>query len=309
MMQITGTFLDEITYDIPPHNWGPEEWREEFRTMADAGLDTLVVIRSGLRDMACFPSETLGIRDVPDLLRFFLDEAERHNMSLFIGSYDSGTLSYEWTNWRHDWEINRRFVEEIESRYNGHPAFTGWYMANETVQPSRNAAELYTRIPARMKELSPDRPVLISPGYPSYVSRDDSAEIRHAKFLDGWDAILRQAGAVDICAFQDGSCAYANDSDQTFELERYLAETQQLCRAHDVRLWQNIETFSWKFPIKFPVIDWRYLQRKMRIAETYAEKLITFEFSHFLSPNSIFPSAQHLYRRYREQILDGKPFE
>ena len=309
MMPISGTFLDEITYDIPPHNWGPEEWREEFRTMAEAGIDTLIVIRSGLRDMAVFPSETLGVRDVPDLLQFFLNEAHRNRLQLFIGSYDSGTLDYRWTNWRHDLEVNLPFVEEIERRYGGHPAFAGWYMANETVQPSRNAEELYARVTARMKELSPKRPVLISPGYPSYVNRRDSAAVRHAKFIDGWDAILHRAEAVDICAFQDGSCAYANDDDQTFELDRYLDETRQLCQTHGVRLWQNIETFSWKFPIKFPVIDWRYLQRKMRIAEKHAEKLITFEFSHFMSPNSIFPSARHLYRRYREQILDGKPFE
>lgn len=309
MLPITGTFLDEITYDIPPHNWGPEEWRKEFRTMAESGLDTLVIIRSGLRDMACFPSETLGITDVPDLVKFFLDEAQRHKMRLFIGSYDSGTLAYQWENWRHDWEINKRFVREIEQRYGGHPAFHGWYMANETVQPSRNAAELYGRVTDLIKELAPERPVLISPGYPSYVSINESAQIRHAKFRDGWDMVLRRAKAVDICAFQDGSCSYGNDNDHTFELDRYLAETKALCDTHGIRLWQNIETFSWKFPIKFPVIDWRYLRRKMAIAEKYAEKLITFEFSHFMSPNSIFPSARFLHKRYQDQILAGKPFE
>ena len=31
-----------------------------------------------------------------------------------------------------------------------------------------------------------------------------------------------------------------------------------------------------------------------------AEKLVTFEFSHFMSPNSIYPAAHGLYERYRE---------
>jgi hypothetical protein len=37
-----------------------------------------------------------------------------------------------------------------------------------------------------------------------------------------------------------------------------------------------------------------------RAAEIGAEKLITFEFSHFMSPHSIYPAAHGLYRRYRE---------
>ncbi len=28
MLGITGTFLDEITYDIPSANWGAREWME-----------------------------------------------------------------------------------------------------------------------------------------------------------------------------------------------------------------------------------------------------------------------------------------
>ena len=32
----------------------------------------------------------------------------------------------------------------------------------------------------------------------------------------------------------------------------------------------------------------------------YAEKIITFEFSHFLSPQSIYPSARNLNRLYKD---------
>jgi hypothetical protein len=54
-------------------------------------------------------------------------------------------------------------------------------------------------------------------------------------------------------------------------------------------------------PIKFPPLDIRKLRYKIeRAAEIGAEKLVTFEFSHFMSPNSIYPAAPGLYRRYRE---------
>ena len=30
-LQITGTFLDEISHDIPHQNWGPKEWDQDFQ--------------------------------------------------------------------------------------------------------------------------------------------------------------------------------------------------------------------------------------------------------------------------------------
>jgi len=49
MLRITGTFLDEITYDIPSNNWGRAEWERDFRVMKDIGIDTVILIRAGLR--------------------------------------------------------------------------------------------------------------------------------------------------------------------------------------------------------------------------------------------------------------------
>ena len=37
-MLITGTFLDEISHDIPHQNWGPEEWERDFVHMKNAGI-------------------------------------------------------------------------------------------------------------------------------------------------------------------------------------------------------------------------------------------------------------------------------
>jgi hypothetical protein len=304
---ITGTFLDEITYDIPSQNWGLDEWRTEFDTMKDAGIDTVIIIRSGLRDMAAFPSETLGIKDVPDLALLFLDEAQRCGMNLYFGCYDTGTLGFEWTNWRADWEINEKFIREIHQRYGQHPAFHGWYSAPETVKAcTEGAHEIYRRYTELMKELAP-KPVLISPGYPSYIYKDDTLQDRHRKFVEEWHSVLSQAPSIDIVAFQDGSCCYGNDYDQNFEAEDYLRETAALCKEFNLTLWHNIETFSWKFPIKFPTVDWRYLKRKIEVASPYVEKLITFEFSHFLSPNSMYPASRNLYKRYREEILGDRP--
>ena len=78
---------------------------------------------------------------------------------------------------------------------------------------------------------------------------------------------------------------------------------KRLAERHGLRCWTNVETFDRDMPIKFPPIKWEKLLLKLQAArEAGAEKAITFEFSHFLSPNSCYPQAGHLYRRYREHF-------
>ena len=48
-LRITGTFLDEISHDIPHQNWGLAEWDADFRNMQAIGIDTVIMIRSGYR--------------------------------------------------------------------------------------------------------------------------------------------------------------------------------------------------------------------------------------------------------------------
>ena len=59
MLKITGTFLDEISWDIPHHNWGVKEWDRDFRSMKDIGIDTVIMIRCGLRKYLTYPSQVL----------------------------------------------------------------------------------------------------------------------------------------------------------------------------------------------------------------------------------------------------------
>ena len=48
-LKITGTFLDEISHDIPHQNWGEKEWDLDFQHMKNIGIDTVIMIRSGYR--------------------------------------------------------------------------------------------------------------------------------------------------------------------------------------------------------------------------------------------------------------------
>ena len=70
---------------------------------------------------------------------------------------------------------------------------------------------------------------------------------------------------------------------------------------HGLRCWSNVESFDRDMPIQFPPTDIRKLLYKAEQASAAGvEKLVTFEFSHFMSPNSTFPAARQLYKRYQE---------
>ena len=70
-----------------------------------------------------------------------------------------------------------------------------------------------------------------------------------------------------------------------------------------MRAWSNVESFDRDMPFNFPPIDWRKLWWKMTAAEAAGvEKLITFEFSHFMSPQSSWPAAHQLFQRYCEHL-------
>ena len=52
MMRLTGTFLDEISFDIPHHNWGPEEWDKDFRAMKAMGIKRVILIRCANKNLS-----------------------------------------------------------------------------------------------------------------------------------------------------------------------------------------------------------------------------------------------------------------
>jgi hypothetical protein len=114
-----------------------------------------------------------------------------------------------------------------------------------------------------------------------------------------WEQVFsRIEGLVDIVAFQDGQVHY-------HELPDYLNVNSKLAQKYGLTCWSNVETFDRDMPIKFPPIGWPKLRFKLETARaSQVDKLITFEFSHFLSPNSIYPAAQHLNKRYLEWLKE-----
>ncbi len=294
-MRITGTFLDEISHDIPHQNWGREEWKKDFMAMKAIGIDTVILIRCGHKRWMTFPSPTLiargGFTPPVDLVEMFLDLADELDMKFYFGTYDSGCF---WHNGEYDKEIevNLPVVEEAWKRYGHHKSFAGWYLSLEISRRKAHVVDIYRRLSQTCKELSGDKPVLISPFITGIKQNDSGTLEEHER---EWDNILDALnGTIDIMAFQDGHCGFD-------ELAGYLEINSRLARKHGITCWSNCESFDRDMPIRFLPIKWEKMLLKLEAAkQAGVEKVITFEFSHFMSPNSSYHSAGHLYNRYRE---------
>lgn len=295
-LPISGTFLDEITHDIPSQNWGEAEWRREFSLFQKIGIDTAIIIRAGYKNRCVFPSKSVpGLLPVyEDLGELFFSLGDEYGIRIFFGLYDSG---FHWhrRSWWKEVDLNRAFINEAVERYGHHESFRGWYLCHETGRNDAHIIELFNHLGRHCKDRK-DVPVLISP-YPQGAKLFSSgSELSLDESFDHWDRILASTrGAFDICAFQDGQVHYE-------ELPRFASGIRELGDRYGVTIWSNVETFDRDMPIKFPPADWRLLRFKLETAAQSSEKAITFEFSHFLSPNSCYPAAQNLFRRYCEHF-------
>lgn len=295
---ITGTFIDDVTYDIPSSNWTRQQWRDDLDNMKEIGIDTVIFIRGGFEDKSVFPSKVLGTHYADDFAGFIFEETAKRNMDVYFGMYIS---NIDWNKGDALTEIkmNKLFADEVYTRYGHYSSFKGWYIPQETSFDNLNICDVMSGLSAICKDKTPDKDVLISPFFHTAVTGAD-IPFTPERHFEEWDRIFERAGKdIDICAFQDGSAPIN-------EMEEFFILTEKLCKKHNIRHWVNTETFERDVRCMYYPIPFQLLKRKLEAHKKYAEKIITFEFSHFLSPQSIYPSAQNLNNIYKEYFLGEK---
>lgn len=312
-MQITGTFIDEISHDIPHQNWGAAEWDADFRHMRAMGIDTVIIIRSGYRKFLTYPSPYLtkqrGCYTPPvDLVELFMSLADKYGMQCWFGLYDSGHY-WDTGDLTREIDDNRYVIDEAWQRYGHHASFRGWYLSMEISRRTIGAVDAFRSLGQMCKDVSGGLPTLISPwidGKKAVMAA--SAELTKADAVSlaeherEWGEIFSGvSGVVDAVAFQDGHIDYD-------ELDDFFAVNKRIADRYGLRCWTNAESFDRDMPIKFLPIKFEKLRLKLEAARRQGyEKAITFEFSHFMSPQSAYPQAHHLYNRYQEYAQQLRP--
>ncbi len=305
-MLITGTFIDEISHDIPHQNWGAKEWEQDFQHMQAAGIDTVILIRSGYRKFITYPSKYLiqqkGCYNPPiDLVELYLSLADKYNMNFYFGLYDSGEY-WDTGDMTPEIDTNRFVIDEVWQQYGHHPSFKGWYLSMEISRKTKGAIEAFKALGTQCKLVSNHLPTFISPwidgkkavmAASGQITKSDAVSLQEHE--TEWNEIFSGIkGAVDAVAFQDGHIEY-------HELEDFFRINKQLANKYGMQCWTNAESFDRDMPIKFLPIKFEKLKLKLDAARKAGyDKAITFEFAHFMSPQSAYIQAHHLYNRYVE---------
>lgn len=305
-MRITGTFLDEISHDIPHQNWGPQEWEADFRHMQSMGIDTVILIRGGYRRFLTWPSAYLMqhkgcYRPSQDLVELFLTLASKFGMTFYFGLYDSGEY-WDTGDMTREIDVNRFVIDEIWQRYGHHSSFGGWYLSMEISRKTKGAIESFSALGQQCKDVSGGLPTLISPWIDGkkavmaanaglYKEQAVSVREHEEEWLEIFSGIHQ---IVDAVAFQDGHIDF-------HELDDFFAVNKRMADKFGMACWTNAESFDRDMPIKFLPIKFDKLRMKLEAAGRAGyDKAITFEFSHFMSPQSAYTQAAHLYNRYSE---------
>jgi hypothetical protein len=230
----------------------------------------------------------------------FLTLADKYNMQFYFGMYDSGKYWIEGF-YQKEIDLNLRLIDEVWAKYGHHKSFKGWYLSQEISRRTKNMSKVYAEVGKHAKEVSGNLTTLISPYIhgiktDQVMSGDKPLSVKEHE--EEWDEILNNiSGAVDILAFQDGQVDY-------HELYDYLVVNKELADKYKMSCWTNVESFDRDMPIRFLPIKWEKLLLKLELArKAEMENVITFEFSHFMSPNSAYLQAGHLYDRYIEHFL------
>jgi hypothetical protein len=305
-LKITGTFLDEISHDIPHQNWGEKEWDKDFAYMKAIGIDTVILIRSGYRKFITYPSEYLTKKrgcytPSVDLVDMYLRLALKHGMKFYFGLYDSGKY---WDTGDLSWETedNKYVIDEVWKKYGEkYGSFKGWYISGEISRKTKGAIGAFYAMGKQCKDVSGGLPTFISPwidGKKAVMAAGEaltkenavSVEEHEREWSEIFDGIHE---VVDACAFQDGHIDYD-------ELDAFFIVNKKMADKFGMKCWTNAETFDRDMPIKFFPIKFDKLRLKLEAAARAGyDKGITFEFSHFMSPQSAYLQAGHLYDRYK----------
>jgi len=305
-MLITGTFIDEISHDIPHQNWGPLEWEKDFQHMKAVGIDTVILIRSGYKRFVTYPSKYLinqhGCYEPPlDLLDLYLMLAEKYGMNFYFGLYDSGKY-WDTGDLTVEIDANKFVIDEVWKMYGHRKAFKGWYISTEISRKTKGAIEAFSSLGNMCKQISNQLPVLISPwidgkkavmASSGTLSKDQAISV--IEHENEWNEIFDGIHqSIDAVAFQDGHVDY-------HELEQFFCVNKKLADKYNLKCWTNAESFDRDMPIKFFPIKFEKLKLKLDAAKKAGyDKAITFEFSHFMSPQSAYVQAHHLFNRYME---------
>lgn len=276
MKPITGTWFDFYhcnpyegdTWNAATQQFTAGDWELKMTEMAEAGMDTFILLSVALYGKAFFPSEAMPWRwdtVCPDPLEAVLAAGDKLNVSLYLGlgfftTPIMGHLSRDGDYSR----LRIDIAKELAEKYGHHPSFAGWYFPVEAAirEYFPDSYIAYANDLANLcRKHGPDK-VLIAPFGTRTVKADD-------RFV----AQLRSL-EIDYIAYQDEIGVNRTTPE---EAKRTFASLRE---AHDRAgkpLWADVELFRFQGKVLYPAAFER-IERQLQNVSPWVDKVLGYQY-------------------------------
>lgn len=262
-------------------------WRNELSAMRQAGMDTVIIQWlkvNGSRFLTAHNTE-------PDPTESILDDADAHNMQVYIGLAMDDAWWQKATDPVYLEQTARDCIaiaEEAWSKYGKHRSFAGWYIPEETWDAAYTHDQIdhlrafLRRVSDRCKALSGGKPVAFAPYFGGDVAPEVVAKV-YTQLLEG--------AGIDLLMPQDGVGARGWDGNVAGKVVPYFCAFRDACLANGIQIWADLESFRLVHgapkdsrSTQYEPADIERLKRQMVAEAPFVSEFVTFDFFHYLSP-------------------------
>ncbi|MFZ2957305.1 MAG: DUF4434 domain-containing protein [Candidatus Ozemobacteraceae bacterium] len=290
--RITGGFIQPCESD---NERSSASWTQFLTPLQAVGVDT-VIMQYNQADGTNYSEATEGLLTAADSL----------GMHIFIGTAlnEKGWYTNKLAPWflAKESVIVADYTTILVNQFKDHPSFVGVYIPYEdnTLSVPGAMGDFYGRIADAVRAAKPELKVMISP----YTTPRPGVALSLPKFaLQAYFTTMLKHAKVDICAWQDGVGGTRSQIDR---VAHDLGAISKACKLLKISLWANLEVFRRTTPLSedfsAEATDISTLLRQISVEAPYAEKLICFDFNHYLSPDAADPTAGKLYQDYAEYL-------
>jgi hypothetical protein len=239
-----------------------------------------------------------------------LSFADKNNIKVFLGLDFRNTW---WTEWDDKSYLNSTvkrslsFAKKQMQRYSKHPSFFGWYIPYELSDLDYDDEEI-KNLRNFLSSLSSGLKSLSKKNYPVSLSVFFEGKLDPSFVQSNYSKILNRSG-IDFLLIQDGVGAQNWDNQVAEKVTPYFKAYREAAKKNNIHAWSVVESFanikdsSGKIASRSPAPIARLLEQIKVLAPPNSEKLLTFDFFHYMSPHR--GAAQRLLHGQYMQSLDG----
>jgi len=302
LQRITGTWFDFYhpnpyegdLWNSTTQQFTEQDWHLKLAEMAEAGMDTLVLLHVALHGRSFYRSDIWPHRwdtVCPDPLEAVLSAGDKLGLDIYVGLgffttpiMGKASIAPEANAQRNE------FAKELAEKYGHHRSFAGWYFPVEAAIFTHFPEEYITFANTQAefcRKVGPQR-VLIAP-YGTRSVRGDDRFVAQLRSLE-----------VDYIAYQDE----IGVDRTTFEA---IDETfARLREAHDRAgkpLWADIELFRFAGKVLHPG-PFERIKRQLEIVSKYVDKVLCYQYLGLMNkPGSpVHAGHENSVRLYEEYM-------